>query len=177
MSALSIFSKNWLNAFRKLGESSSVGDVRSSFLSEAQFQSLNGTNWILSDGRSVTGSAFHTVTGLTTVPDCRGVGLRGKNNGRSDGNQDVAGERALGSFQMDALQGHMHDAQVTINTGTGVPDNDSLAQGNGNNSGGSSSNTGVKGMRTSTTPNYGTVRPAAETRVKNIAVNFFVRIN
>jgi hypothetical protein len=155
---------------------SSVGDVRSSFLTEAQFQSLNGTGWILADNRDVTGSAFHAITGLTTAPDCRGVGLRGKNNGRSDGNQDPAGERALGNFQNDAMQGHFHARGLSVNSnGTG---GDGRAGAYGVATINNSFLPGVDHVQDPSTDGvHGNPRTGTETRAKNVAVNFFVRIN
>lgn len=62
-----------------------IGAVQSALITESQFQAQFGTGWVLADGRSVTGSRYATLTGKTTIPDLRGVTLRGKNNGRSDG--------------------------------------------------------------------------------------------
>lgn len=73
-----------------------------SFLAEVQFQNEYGVNWVLADGRSAVGTKYQALTGNTTVPDMRGQFLRGKNNGRNDGNENPDGEVALGSFQDDA---------------------------------------------------------------------------
>lgn len=51
---------------------STVGDLKQSLLSEKQFIRLNGNNWVLADGRSIKGSAFATLSGLTNIPDMRG---------------------------------------------------------------------------------------------------------
>jgi hypothetical protein len=64
-----------------------VGMIVQSMLTEAQFQAINGTNWVLAAGQSVTGSQYATITGNSSIPDLRGMFLRGKNNSRSDGNQ------------------------------------------------------------------------------------------
>ena len=39
----------------------------------------------------------------------RGVFLRGKNHTRSDGKEDPAGDQAIGTYQADQLQNHMHN--------------------------------------------------------------------
>lgn len=65
-----------------------IGAIQSALLTEAQFQAQFGSGWILADGRSVLGSKYETITGRSSIPDLRGVVLRGKNNGRNDGGQN-----------------------------------------------------------------------------------------
>lgn len=86
-----------------------IGSYAKSNQSEAAFQVDRGAGWILADGRSVVGSAYESLTGNSTIPDVRGRFFRGKNNGRSDGNENPSGELALGTFQADALKDHTHD--------------------------------------------------------------------
>lgn len=81
-----------------------VGDIIHSMLTEEQFILENGGGWVLADGRDVTGSKYATVTGNTTVPDMRGQFLRGKNNTRSDGQENPDGDVALGNQANDAMQ-------------------------------------------------------------------------
>lgn len=57
-----------------------VGMIVASMLTEAQFQDINGTNWVLAYGQSVAGSTYATVTGSSTLPDLRGRTLAGKDN-------------------------------------------------------------------------------------------------
>jgi hypothetical protein len=147
-----------------------VGDIRSSMLNEAQFQSQNGPSWVLMDGRSVAGSEYENITGNSTIPDARGMFLRGKNNGRTDGFEDPAGERVLGDFQEDAFQGHVHVApQITDGAGLGrfatSQQDDVTVFGNLN-----TSDPITDGVN-------GTPRTDSETRVKNIAVNHFIKID
>ena len=47
----------------------SVGDVRTSLLTETQFQNVNSTAWVLMSGQDVTGSQYHIMTGNSTLPD------------------------------------------------------------------------------------------------------------
>lgn len=141
-----------------------VGMIVSSMLTEAQYQALNGTSWILADGRSVAGSSYASVTGNSTVPDLRGQVLRGKNNSRSDGQQDPAGELTLGTQQADQMQGHRH------NVGSGLGGSNVSGQpfvGNITNPSSDPISDGTNG----------TPRTGAETRVKSVIVNHFIKIN
>lgn len=85
-----------------------VGSIVHSMLTEAQFQAETREDWILADGGSVSGSRYTAITGNSNVPDLRGIYLRGKNNGRSDGNEDPTGDQALGTFEADQNQVHSH---------------------------------------------------------------------
>jgi hypothetical protein len=147
-----------------------LGDVKYSILSEAQFQNVNGAGWILMKGQSKTSLGISTETSvfsyltasnhsLDFLPDGRGLFLRGKNNGRSDGVQDPGGERLLGDYQVDELKSHTHTYTMLTTPGGG-------------------------GM-TSPYPAAGAVQTTAaavnytggtETRSKNIDVNIFVKI-
>jgi len=159
----SIFSNSWIAKLIQKGSTGSVGEVKASLLTESQFQSQNGTGWVLSDGRDVTGSAFHALTGNTVIPDARGVALRGKNNGRADGNQNPDGDLAIGAFQGDSVQPHNHYYDFT-NGGVGAPNTAMLT--------GSIGDINGTVVIKSTGPNIGT-----ETRMRNITVNYFVKIN
>ena len=80
-----------------------VGAILQSRLTEAQFQAINGTSWVLMDGRSIVGSKLADITGITNLDDARGLILRGKNNGRSDGAQNPDGDLAIGTYQSDNI--------------------------------------------------------------------------
>lgn len=145
-----------------------VGDVVSSLLTEAQFQAARGTGWVLADGRSVAGSAYATTSGQTSVPDLRGVYLRGKNNGRADGKQNPDGEVALGTYQADTFASHNHvDGFAGVNTTASFGVTTTAAAGNINSQSGT--NTNFHAITSSTGGN--------ETRTRNVTVNYFVRIN
>ena len=143
-----------------------VGDIIHSMLTEEQFIAENGSGWVLADGRNVAGSKYASLIALS-VPDMRGQFLRGKNNGRSDGNEDPAGERAVGNFQEDAMQGHKHQSYGTsgggVNTGLLGP---STGNSNGNYQTALPVNDGVNG----------TPRTASETRPKNVTINIFIKV-
>lgn len=144
------------------GNNRAIGSVEQSMLSETQFQLLNGTGWILADGRNVAGSVYATVLGVTNVPDLRGVTLRGKNNGRVDGNQNPDGDVALGTFQGHAFTSHSH----TINLHGNVP----AVTANP-----AASSAAFSGhQHASSAPNTG---GGNETRMRNVTINQFIKIN
>lgn len=64
----------------KQGDLNPIGMIVASFLSEAQFQAANGSGWTLAHGQSVSGSTYHTTTGLSNVPDLRGRVIAGIDN-------------------------------------------------------------------------------------------------
>lgn len=146
-----------------------VGSIIPSMLDLSTFQTETGTNWVLADGASHVGSQYNLLTGQTNVPDLRGAGMRGKNNGRSDGYQNPDGDVALGTFQSDAFASHTHG--ITIVGGPGS--NGVLASTSGNRGAGND------GDRYSTTYNTLSINNTGgnETRMKNVTVNYFIRIN
>lgn len=163
----SIFTIKW---FKKLNQDAgSIGDVKHSLLTQAQFQEDHGTSWVLMDGRDVTGSKFQTKTGNSTIPDARGQFLRGKNNTRADGQEDPGGERNLGTQQTDAMQSHRHRSHGgnTGGGGSGLFTGESTA----------SNFISVSVLEPSVDGANGVPRVDIETRSKNIAVNYFVKIN
>lgn len=148
-----------------------IGEIKASMMTLAQFQAQFGTNWVLANGDSATGTAYATITGFTTLPDARGVALRGKNNGRADGNQNPAGDLALGTFEGDQFQGHtpnnISSSQVTPSGGT-------MGWMTGNGNGGTQ--TAVNATLVSDGVN-GTPRIGSETRIKSVVVNYFIKVN
>lgn len=149
-----------------------VGMIVSSMLTEAQYQALNGTGWVLADGRNVAGSTYASITGNTVVPDLRGQVLRGKNNSRADGQQDPAGEVTLGTQQTDAMQNHTHyqnDGQVTQNFPFVASGSSIFAKSTG--PGATVDNANFVGSILTGRAN------ASETRVKAVIVNHFIKIN
>lgn len=173
-----------------------IGTVIHSLLTEAEFQAEKGstTEWILADGRDVTGSAYATLTGQTTVPDMRGRFLRGKNNGQTSALGDADGERSIGAFQGSKIPSHIHTGSfgslntfsVGINSGSGLTQFNVLLR-NPNILGGPdlggripplAALAGDTGVNISNAiPSSGTTTLSDETAPKNICVNIFVRIN
>ena len=156
-----------------------VGMIVHSMLTESQFQAINGTNWILADGRSVAGSTYATVTGSSTVPDTRGLFLRaaGTHGSLTTANGN-AFSATLGSTQNDQGQGHFHDGYGD-NGGSGYATG---AIGNlncGAISTGYISSVKIRAHAGSSFSDgtNGTPRTGAETRPANLAVNIFIKIN
>lgn len=162
-----------------------VGSVVASMLTEAQFQAQTGSpspaTWILCDGRSIAGSLFQSVTGNTNVPDLRGIMIRGKNNGRADGNQNPDGDLPLGSFTSDRFAVHNHNFFDPGHTHAMNPD-----FGNA----GTNYGAGAARQAYAQTP-FGTGQVTAsstsgvivqyqggnDTAPKNVTLNWFIRIN
>lgn len=141
-----------------LSNKPAVGDIMMSGLDEATFQAQRDTTWKLCDGRSVTGSQYQTLTGLTTIPDLRGVFPRGKDNGRGI-NPD--GDLAIGAYTADKLAAHTHQEHYRIpNAGTGGSD------------GGGDHNRSLTDVTENVTSTGGN-----ETAPKSCTVNFFIKIN
>jgi hypothetical protein len=164
-----------------------VGHVMAAMLNESQFRAIHGAGWILADGRSVAGSKYNTVTGSATAPDLRGVHLRGSNDGgsalgaRADGNQDSAGTRAVGNFQNTALPNIQGDIQSGASGAWGNPASSSGAMTANNTSTqgwASAARSGwISGITFNAANSSSVYQSVTEARVRNVAVNHFIKIN
>ena len=143
-----------------LGSAGSVGDIVASLLTPQQFDAQRGPGWVLCDGKALMGTALGRLSGAANLPDLRGQFLRGFNAGRNDGRGDGDGDaHVLGSSQVDQFGAHVHHligSAITAQQGGppayvpagGGPQLPDTASAGGN-----------------------------ETRPKNVAVNFFCRVN
>lgn len=156
-----------------------IGDVKQSFLTEAEFQAEHDDTWVLCDGRDVIGSDYAVLKegdAVTShnIPDARGQFLRGKNNSRNDGNQDPDGERSLGDFQQDKMQGHHHKIQaapgITGGSVYNITNSFRSDQHNGAFCAARAKTLESDGLN-------GTPRTGVETRPKNVTCNMFIKIN
>jgi hypothetical protein len=132
-----------------------LGDVKSSMLTLAEFQAEHLGEWRLMDGASCVGTAYATLKGVTTVP-----------NATTDGTflrQAKAG-RALGSFEADENKAHGH-------TIFGYTRNGAI--------GGAVIVEGYNGGVAAKTADFGYANNSGglESRPKNVAVNFFIKVN
>lgn len=157
-----------------------VGEVKTAFLTEEQFQAIAGKNWVLADGRNVKGSEYHRVTGSITVPDMRSTVARMADH---DAGLNPDGNLELGSYQADELDGHTHAVTDPGHTHTLNPNGSGAgiynAQAN-NMAAGGAANAGIGSAPTIASNTTGiTINSTggSETRAKSTIVNFFVRIN
>jgi hypothetical protein len=151
-----------------------VGTVHESVLTEAQFQSIRGTDWVLCDGRNVAGSDYHAITGSVVIPDMRGLHYRGKNNGRSDGNQNPGGDLALGTFQSDDAKAHVHTAtQNDVGTTRQAHSNGGLDRDDGF----LRYNADIPGFAGLVKTLSNSSPASVQQQVKQITVNYFIRID
>ncbi|MFZ8198397.1 hypothetical protein [Alteromonas portus] len=134
------------------------------------------SRWAPADGRSVSASKYTRKTGKAEAPDLRGVFLRGLNQFDpfynfqvSDKQADVDSNRSVGSLQLDAFQGHKHfQENRLVKSGQddlpNTPDQRPKQNGADNSEG-------------KYEAGFGTPRISSETRPKNVAVYFYIRIN
>jgi microcystin-dependent protein len=136
--------------------------------------------WMFCDGSTFNGSTYpelQTVLGGTTLPDLRGVFLRGLDNGRG-----VDTGRTIRSFQQDATA-RPNNSFTTNTTGahshtTALPRGDTnWSNGGGNSVWGWSANrnwnSSVAGNHSHTITGGGD----SETRPINVAVNYIIKAN
>ena len=120
--------------------------------------------WMLCDGSTVP-SDFEELRKVVgeRVPDLRGMFLRGANNARSDGNGDAEIGRAIGSFQNDMIRKHSHSLSLQGAAGNNafVPRDPAWGYDDWHGP-----------ARQATTTEQG----GDETRPKNVAVNFIIKI-
>ena len=162
------------------GDTAIVGSVQATLLAPEVFAAQVGdaaqfdpstSRWALADGRDVRGSAYSAITGMTHLPDMRGMFIRGLNRGRDDGLQDPDGAaRANGDIQLDTLQGHGHETQLGVNGAD-------FASGTFQGVHGQNAYIGYRVLEPSTIDAYGEVRFGTETRSRNVAVDYMIRIN
>lgn len=122
------------------------------------------SRWVLADGRHPIGlSSLGRRHGVEMAPDLRGVFLRGVNLDRDAGTGDPEGSaRRVGSYQVDKFAAHTHPT-------FGTDDSDvqpGQTQHNGNYL--------TKGRHSYQT---GSAGEGSETRPKNVAVFFYIKIN
>lgn len=152
-----------------------LGTIVSSILDFDNFARINGdsipqkysvthSKWAPADGRTIVGSDLSSKTTLTQTPDLRGSFLRGLNQFDSleqsavlDNRKDPQ-IRIVGSFQSDEFKKHSH---WTKRSPVGNGGNSALMAGDSN----------VFNYPTQDQGN------GDETRPKNVAVYFYIKIN
>lgn len=151
-----VFNKKIKALKLELIHSSHIGDIKPSMLTESEYQANFGTSWVLAKGQNVAGSQYSIITGRNSLPDLRGVFPRGKNNGATT---NPAGDLALGTYQADEIKSHQHYYYVPQLNATGGPSMDYAYS------------TGFIWGR------WTDASGGAESRPRNITVNYFIKIN
>lgn len=184
-----------------------IGTIVMSFLTWAQFETVTQNNvnnpagpswspkyskWAPADGRQVPGSTLSTAASEVTLPDLRGVFSRGLNSfdptGEPfpiDGAKKDPDARTRGSYQDESLKSHSHGGS----TGPDAPDHThwfgGYTYGTDYGSANSAQNLtvavnnfnrqtdGASARHTHQIPPEG----SAETRPKNVAIYYYIRIN
>ena len=164
-----------------------IGTIIASMLEPSSFAKTVGdpdpsdfdpkiSKWVLANGRKVpTDSKYYMFTPESRIPDLRGMFLRGINCGRNDGREDPNDRREPGSYQKDALQEHGHET-----TATGyqydVPDEASHYKWGNADLG--YTGTGLADIvPADVTSVKDPDKDDEETRPKNVAVYFYIKIN
>jgi hypothetical protein len=149
-----------------------VGTIVASVLSPKEFSAAAGdsgsfdtkSKWIPADGRAVGGSSYAQKLGHANVPDLRGLFLRGLNVfdpsvlARNPAELDPDTNRTPGDYRPDAFAKHSHRLGNSLEYGSGHSNAFSAAPGD---------------LKFSTEP----TGDSSETRPKNSAVYYYIKIN
>lgn len=162
-----------------------LGTIVTSVLNFEKFSELNKdpnpgsfdptvSKWAPMDGRAISGSLLALWTLEARVPDARGMFLRGLNTldavtGPRTTDADPDNNRIVGSYQADAFQGHRHfsDDQLVKKGDKDLPNQPDQRP----NQKYSANSAGIHDA------GYGKPRVSTETRPKNIAVYYYIKIN
>jgi hypothetical protein len=146
-------------------QNSPVGTIIASLLTPAEFAKETGdpdnfdvikSNWTLADGKTVSGTRWASLRANAPVPNLCGIFLRGKNNGKREGIEEIP----LGDYRADTVGPHNHDLKLSNPT---LPGGGLLWDGGKGHS---------QGPSDLIFPSSG-----AETQPKNVTVNYYVKIN
>lgn len=132
------------------------------------------SKWVLADGRDIRISQYGKLSGNAEAPDLRGMFLRGLNEGRKDGKQDLD-MRKPGDYQEDALRQHSHKTTVTGEP-TGYREQAETPSGIGYTRHPAGRNAPYEKVSVSVSDVVG-ANAMAETRPRNTAVYFYIKIN
>jgi hypothetical protein len=154
-----------------------VGTIVASFLAPGQFSEAVGdpsvfdpakSRWVQADARAdISRSKYSKVTGRSRTPDLRGMFLRGANDGRTDDRKDPDGDREPGQYQPDSVKRHSHDRPKDVFDSGGRDGTPVVGRDGG----------GLGFSWIAPFPKTGEYGEADETRPKNVAVFFYIRIN
>jgi len=87
-----------------LAETFKLGDIHYSGLTQSEMDGIFGAGvWVKPTGQSIIGTDYEVATGRSTAPDCRGLFLRGFDDGAG-----VDSGRAINTFQSSSTKPHQH---------------------------------------------------------------------
>lgn len=158
---------------QKIGKQLPYGSIMPSMLNPEEMASVS-VDWKLADGSNTPPESRYYLHISRTLPDLRGVFLRGTNQGRNDGFEDVE-NRDPGNLQTDSFKSHHHHGAYAGHLGLanryGMEDGKMLGEGEVRYefSGDPAKNTKTAAKTSST--------GERETRPKNVAVNYYIKIN
>ncbi|GAA3957505.1 hypothetical protein [Mucilaginibacter dorajii] len=160
---------------QKESPATSLGDVKYSILPPDQFKQMNGSGWVLLDGRKVNGSQLQKHFSMNNIPDARGMFLRGLNYDRQDDLIDPFFKehhrvRVAGEYQGDIVGPHNHG--WTGRDGNGYPNKSEQRWMNPTDDPTHENHYPVVSKN-----NYSTAGVGTETRPKNIALYVYIKIN
>ena len=148
-----------------------VGTIVASLLPPQDFAQATGdpadfdlarSHWTFADDKGkVPGTGWAKLTGNKPIPDLRGMFLRGINSSRKDGMQDPGGERHPGDYQEDRVGRHAHEYTTAGIWGRSFQ--------------GENGQPHTAFEKGGTTANN--INDQVETRPRNVAVYYYIRIN
>lgn len=168
-----------------------VGSIQQSLLTEAQFQTEMGTEWVLMDGQSIAGSKLASIIG-DNLPDAttNGAFLRCEGGNAQSLAATIAGTvqaeataknglaNSASSVSGTALSAGNHTHTVNTVKGTaGSTSNRGVVTEGGGDLLNATNTTGAHTHSLSGTAAAQTITGDIETRPVNITVNYFVKIN
>jgi len=141
-----------------------IGEIVASLLSVEQFKTTyntNGQRWELAQGQEAPPDSRFRQFVSQTLPDLRGVFLRGNNNGRETATGNPEGDYKVGEYRKDEVVAHTHGlSQLDIGGGETNARSDNVR---------AKFNYQVQ----ETTDSFG----GLETRPRNVTVNYFIRVD
>ena len=170
-----------------------LGTIIASYLNFEQFSAVTSNNinspgnlwtarfskWSPADGRPILLSKLQLIANTPNVPDLRGVFLRGLNQFDPQETSTVSSDRKdpdnriRGSLQSDAFQNHVHSLSHVFFTS---PVQSQAQLKTGLKEGGNFGERGISLVDTPTS-NGATGQAQGETRPKNVAIFYYIRIN
>jgi hypothetical protein len=152
---------NWLLA----NAGTQLGDIVPSALTQAQFQSLRGNNWVQLAGQSIVGSDFALLTGITTLANM----VNGDTLIKADSDASRL-TRSTGSNQT-----HSHTQRIS-STGGSMYDWERISSSSGTTYWGMGSAL-VRGDATFGKVTTATSGDTANNLASGVKVNYFIKIN